>query len=147
MTRRDHYRRIRAERPAVPARWAWDWALTEWQVDCLRDTIDWEDRRGYVVGHLPDGVEIRVSDDEETYDWGDVYEPTDEDRANLEVINVGAGLTDEDTLDVICGVAYLDHDWERAALVAAVEHGLVRAARRELSERAAWAARGVVTVT
>jgi len=150
MTKQDfaeHYRRIRREQPTIPARWALQWARTAAQVDELQARADWDlepnGRHGLAIATI-DGIEIRVQNDDEPFDWGDI-EPTDEDRANLEVIGVSVGLPGEDDLEAVWGVSYLDGDWARVALETAVECGYLDTARRELSERAHWAARDTIT--
>lgn len=145
MTVQSEYRRIRAERPDVPARWALDWARTAVKVHETSQAIEWDYRGMIVVGEL-DGVELRIYADDEPYDWGDI-EPDDEDRDNLEVIGIGVRVAgDEDDLDSLWSIGYLDGRMEYAALLAAVEHGMLDTARREASERAYWSARDVETV-
>lgn len=148
MTVQTEYRRIRAERPDVPARWALDWARTAVEVEQVSAAIDWSHEWGQsiiAVGEL-DGVELRIYADDEPYEWGDL-EPSEADRDNLEVIGIGVRVAgDEDDLDSLWSIGYLDGRMEYAALLAAIEHGMLKRARREASERAYWSARDVETV-
>lgn len=139
MTRREHYRRIRAERPDTPARWAWDWAATRAEVDDLSARIEWDYTGEYahgpmIVGRLDDVIEVRVYNDDEPYDPGDCELPEDDWR-ELEVIGVGVGIRGHDDAESVWGVAYLDHDATGNALTTAVECGFIDNVRRDLEAR------------
>jgi len=147
MTAAEHYRRIRAERPTTPARWALQWARHAAKVDDLSARIEWEPGRDYpLVGTgTVDGIEVRVYDDAEPYEWGDI-EPSEQERAELLVIVVGVGLPGEPDLDTIGGVGYFGGDYETEGLSAALEYGFIETARKEIRERAEMAARDIVTL-
>jgi hypothetical protein len=146
MTLQEHYARIRRDHPYVPARHALEWARHALECDAILSAIDWREQGAAMIGELPDGVAIVVYDDSEPYDWGDI-EPSEQDRRDLQVIGVaGRERADADDLDAIWGVGFLSGDWEREAVSAALEHGLIETARRELRERAEWAARDVETI-
>lgn len=154
MTVHEEYRRIRAEQPDVPARWALNWARTAVEVDRLGREAEFTSGT-YAGGQFTggalalwsiDGCELRAYVDDEVYDWGDI-EPDDDDRDDLEVIGIGVRVTgDDDDLDSLWSIGYLDGRMEHAALSAAVESGMLDLARREASERAYWLARDVETV-
>lgn len=144
MTLREQYKRIRAEHPTISAAHALRWARHELKVDAIERDIEWEysDRR--MVGTLSDGAAIAVYEDDEPYDWGDC-EPTEYERENLQVIGVAARAHGED-LDSIWGYGFIDGSAEREAISCALECGMFDASRREMTERAYWAARDIPTI-
>src|SRR4051812_25039172 len=107
----DHYRRIRHDHPATPARYALQGARHALQVDAILRDIEWDERSpsGYgpfAIGTLSDGAAIAVYWDDEPYDWGDI-EPTDYERENLSVIGCAARVAgDDDDLDAVWGYAF-----------------------------------------
>jgi hypothetical protein len=156
MTLHDHYRRLRHEHPTTPARDAVRGARHAVAVDAVLAAIEWTEvnrGRGYgpfAIGALPDGAAIAVYEDDEPYDWGDI-EPSDDERERLQVIGCAARIAGEpDDLDAVWGYGYLDDgsylQWQREAVSFALGCGFFDTARRELAERAEWAARDVLTV-
>jgi hypothetical protein len=135
-TLREHYRRLRRERPEVPACCVLVWARDEVKIDAVNREIEWEESSADCVGTLDDGIELWVYWDEEVYDWGDI-EPTDYERENLQVIGVGVRLPgDEDDLDTIWGVGWTDGSAATTEAVrTAVSYGFIDRARNELAER------------
>lgn len=138
----EHFTRIRTAYPTLPATVAHEWAKHEHAVDKLDAALDWDWRnveygafKPGIVGTLDDVIEVRVYDDAETYDWGDI-EPSEQERRDLQVIGVGVRIVgDDDDLDNIWGVGYLHGDAEREAASTALQYGFIDAAKRELAER------------
>jgi hypothetical protein len=122
-----------------------DWARNATKVEHATTTVEWDygehnGNRIYDLGLLDigkfDGFSIRVYIDDEIYEWGG-FEPTDDDRSNLEVIGVAVRIDgDDEDLDAIWSVGYLDGDMHKIALETAVSYGFLDRANTELSERA-----------
>jgi hypothetical protein len=139
MDARTHYARYRREHPETPARFAWGYAKHMAQVDAIDAAADWEwsaDANLIAVATI-DGIELRAYVDYEPYEWGDI-EPSDDERARLQVIGVGVRVVgDDDDLDSIWGVAWLDGDSSLTAgtISTAIGYGFIDRARDEIAER------------
>lgn len=149
MTTRERYARIRTAHPTIDATRALQWARHECAVDDLASRVEWSTRDEYALLAIAtvDGVDIVVYADDERFDWGDI-EPTEYERANLEVIGVAVAVEGErDHLAACWGIGYLHGDYEREALSFAIESGYLEIGQTERGERAYWLAREVETIS
>lgn len=147
-----YFSKLRSEYPSMSASQAILWARSSVEVDAIAARIDWLGANDagfelrpygpFTVGRLADeGIEIRVFEDDEAFDWGDC-EPSDFERENLQVIGVAVGIVgdDEEALDALWGVSYFDGDYERMAIETAVSNGMLDTARETITARALAAA-------
>jgi hypothetical protein len=143
----DYFTKLRREHPAMRADQAHRWAKHEHAVDLLERESDsdwrtsWSTGAPFIVVRVPAGdelhgkvIELRVYNDDEVYDWGDI-EPTEQEREDLEVIGLGVGLPGEEDLETVWGYGYTSGDPEREALSWALGDGFIDVGRRELAER------------
>jgi hypothetical protein len=133
------YRRLRAEGYT---------ASSALHIARALDAAEWRDvfdRHVLAVARIGDAEIVAYSDDE-PYDWGDI-EPTDRERERLEVIGVGVRIAGEsDDLATVWSVGYLSGDFQREAIMFAVDAGYLDLAASEIANRADAAARDIVTV-
>lgn len=108
MNTAQHYARIRRAHPNTAAANAYRWAQQEAEIDALEAECEYGEKNGATV-MVARGLEVTIEWDTEPYDWGDC-EPTEDERADLEVIVVSARATSGafpgGVVDAIGGVGY-----------------------------------------